>query len=55
MNKNNITQTAIEAERQALDTVINLLLLFLLALVGYSAGYYVASMEAAALVKTIVN
>ncbi len=55
MNENNVTHTAIEAERQALDTAINLLLLFLLALVGYSAGYYVASMEAAALVKTIVN
>jgi hypothetical protein len=55
MNENNIPQAAIEAERKALDTAINLLLLFLLALVGYSAGYYVASMEAAALVKTILN
>ncbi len=55
MNENNIPQAAIEAERKALDTVINLLLLFLLALVGYSVGYYVASMEAAALVKTILN
>jgi hypothetical protein len=53
MNENKVTRT--EAERQAVDTVINLLLLFLLALVGYSAGYYVASMEAAALVKSIIN
>jgi hypothetical protein len=55
MNENNIPQAAIEAERKALDTVINLLLLFLLALVGYSVGYYVAAAEAAALVKTILN
>jgi hypothetical protein len=53
MNEKNITRT--EQEDKALDTVINLLLLFLLALVGYSAGYYAASMEAAALVKTILN
>jgi hypothetical protein len=55
MNEKNITQTSSEAERQALDTVINLLLLFLLGLVGYALGYYVAAAEAAALVKTIVN
>jgi hypothetical protein len=53
MNENNVTQ--VEAERKAVDTAINLLLLFLLALVGYSAGYYVAAVEAAALVKTILN
>ncbi len=53
MNENNVTQT--EAERKALDAVINILLLFILALVGYAGGYYVASMEAAALVKTILN
>ncbi len=55
MNEKNITQTSSESERQALDTVINLLLLFLLALVAFVAGYYVAMSEAAALVKTIVN
>jgi hypothetical protein len=53
MNEKNITRT--EQEDKAVDTVTNLLLLFLLALVGYSVGYYVASMEAAALVKTILN
>ncbi len=53
MNEKNITRT--EQEDKAVDTVVSLLLLFLLVLVGYSAGYYVASMEAAALVKTIVN
>jgi hypothetical protein len=53
MNKEILTQSAIESERKALDTVINLLLLFLLALVGYSVGYYVAMSEAASLVKTI--
>ncbi len=53
MNKETLTQSAIEAERQALDTTINLLLLFLLALVAFVAGYYVAMSEAAALVKTI--
>ncbi len=53
MNEKNITRT--EQEDKAVDTVINILFLFLLALVGYSAGYYVASMEAAALVKTILN
>ncbi len=55
MNKETLTQSAIEAERQALDTVINILLVFILALVGYALGYYVAAAEAAALVKTIVN
>ncbi len=53
MNEKTITQSAIEAERKALDTVINLLLLFLLALVGYAVGYYVAMSEVAALAKTI--
>jgi hypothetical protein len=53
MNKETLTQSAIEAERKAVDTTINLLLLFLLALVAFVAGYYVAMSEAAALVKTI--
>jgi hypothetical protein len=55
MNEKNIPQTSSEAERQALDTVINILLLFLLALVGYALGYFVAAAEAAALVKTILT
>jgi hypothetical protein len=55
MNKETLTQSAIEAERKALDTTINLLLLFLLALVGYAGGYYVAMSEASALVKTTLN
>ncbi len=53
MNKDNLTHSSIESERKALDTVINLLLVFILALVGYALGYYVAMSEAAALVKTI--
>jgi hypothetical protein len=53
MNKETLTQSSIEAERKAVDTTINLLLLFLLALVAFVAGYYVAMSEAAALVKTI--
>lgn len=52
MNKETLTQSAIE-ERQTLDAVINILLLFLLALVGYSFGYFVAMREAAASVATI--
>jgi hypothetical protein len=58
MNNERITQSAIESERserKALDTVINILLLFLLALVGYSVGYYAAINEALALVGTIVS
>jgi hypothetical protein len=55
MNNEILPQTAIEAERKALDAVINILLIFILALVAFSAGYYVASMEAAALVKTILT
>jgi hypothetical protein len=53
MNEKNITHP--EQEAKAVDTVINLLLLFLLALVGYSAGYFIAAAEAAALVKTILT
>ncbi len=55
MNKETLTQSAIESERKAVDTVINILLLFLLALVGYAGGYYAAMSEAAALVKTILT
>jgi hypothetical protein len=55
MNKETLTQSAIESERKALDAVINILLLFLLALVGYALGYFVAAAEAAALVKTILT
>jgi hypothetical protein len=53
MNENNVTQT--EAERKALDTVINILLLFILALVGYSAGYFIAMREVATHAGTIVS
>ncbi len=53
MNENNVTQ--VEAERKALDTVINLLLLFLLVLVGYGAGYYIAMREVATHAGTIVS
>jgi hypothetical protein len=55
MNKKTLTQSAIEAERQALDTVINILLLFLLGLVGYAVGYYAAMREVSGLVQTILN
>ncbi len=54
-NENNISQSTIEAERKAVDTVINLLLVFILGLVGYGIGYYAAAAEAAALVKTILT
>ncbi len=53
MNENNVTQATIEAERKAVDAVINILLLFLLALTSFCGGYFVAMNEAAALVKTI--
>jgi hypothetical protein len=53
MNKERLTQSTIEEERKTLDAVINILLLFLLALVGYAVDYYAAMSEAAALVKTI--
>ncbi len=54
MNENNITQAAIEAERKAVDAVINILLIFIFGLVAFSAGYFIAMSEAAALlVKNI--
>jgi hypothetical protein len=55
MNKNNVTQLSSETEGKALDALINILLIFILALVAFSAGYYVAMNEAAALVKTILT
>jgi hypothetical protein len=55
MNKEILTQSAIEAERKALDAVINILLLFLLGLVGYAVGYYAAMREVSGLVQTILN
>jgi hypothetical protein len=54
-NETNITQRASEAERKALDAVINILLLFLLVLVGYGVGYYAAMREVAALAGAILN
>ncbi len=53
MNENKVTQT--ESEREAVDTVINILLVIILTLVGYGAGYYVAMLEVAALAESIVN
>ena len=55
MNKETLTQSAIESERKALNALINIMLIFLLALVAFSAGYYVAAQEAAAMVKTILT
>ncbi len=55
MNENNITQAAIDAERKAVDAVFNIMLVFTALLLAFCLGYYVASMEAAALVKTILN
>ncbi len=54
MNKERLTQSTIE-ERRTLDTVINILLLFLLGLVGYAVGYYAAMREVSGLVKTILT
>ena len=53
MNKERLTQAAIEAERKAVDAVINILLIFIFGLVAFSAGYFIAMSEASALVKTI--
>ena len=55
MNNERLTQSAVEAEGKALDALINILLAFLLALVAFSAGYFIAAAEAAALVKTILT
>jgi uncharacterized protein YpmB len=55
MNENNLTQSAIESERKALDAVINILLIFTVLLLAFCVGYYVAMNEVAALVKTILN
>ncbi len=54
--KNNTTQRAeSEQEAKALDLAINILVAFTLAAVSFSAGYYVAANEAAAMVKTILT
>jgi hypothetical protein len=55
MNEKNIPQTTSESERQALDTVINILLVFLFGLFAFVAGYYIAMREVSGLVQTIVN
>jgi hypothetical protein len=55
MNNEKINTTATEQEDKAVDTTVNILLAFLLVLVGYGAGYYAAAAEAAALVKTILT
>ncbi len=54
-NENNITQSPIEAERKALDATVNILLVFLLALVAFAAGHYAAMREASELLKIILN
>jgi len=53
MNCEILSQTAIEAERKTLDAVINILLIFIFGLFAFTAGYFIAAAEAAALVKTI--
>jgi phosphate/sulfate permease len=55
MNKETLTQTSSEEERKAVDAVFNIMLVFTALLLAFCLGYYVASMEAAALVKTILN
>jgi hypothetical protein len=55
MNNEKINTTATEQEDKAVDTTVNILLAFLLALVGYGIGYYAAIREASELIKTIVN
>ncbi len=54
-DKVNLTQSAKQRESEALDALINILLIFILALVAFSAGYFIAAAEAAALVKTILT
>jgi hypothetical protein len=53
MNEKNITRT--EQEDKAVDAAINILLLFLLVLVGYGAGYFIAMREVAAHTATIIS
>ncbi len=53
MNKETLTQSAIESERKALDAVFGILLIIVALLTAFSLGYFVAMNEAAALVKTI--
>jgi uncharacterized protein YpmB len=55
MNENNISQTATQREKQSLDTVFIILLLFTAISLAFCLGYFVAMNEAAALVKTILN
>jgi hypothetical protein len=55
MNENNITQAAIESERQAVDKLFNILLSFVALLTAFAAGYFLAMREASELIKTILN
>ncbi len=55
MNENNLTQTATEQEDKAVDALIRILLLFIVVMVAFSAGYCHAANEAASMVKTILN
>jgi uncharacterized protein YpmB len=54
MNKETLTQTAIEAERKA-DTVFIIILIFTALLLAFCLGYFVAMNEVAAHIKTILN
>ena len=55
MNNERLTQTAIEAERKAVDAAINILLIFIFGLVAFSAGYFIAINEALTMVKTMLD
>ncbi len=55
MNENNLTQTAVEQQYKSLATLIKILMTAFVILASFTAGYYVAMNEAAALVKTILN
>ncbi len=55
MNKETLTQTATQREKQSLDTVFIILLIFTAISLAFCLGYFVAMNEAAALVKTILN
>jgi hypothetical protein len=55
MNENNLTQTAAEQQYKSLATLIKILMAAFVILASFSAGYYVAMSESAALVKTILN
>jgi phosphate/sulfate permease len=53
MNKDILT--ASKRESQALDALIRILLLFIVAMVAFSAGYCHAANEAASMVRILVS